>query len=100
MVYYGIIDRLQCSKDKQEGVRGGDGGRCSGEGADWEDARQWGSFHFGSHMQTLLIYELGFNQDSFTSTFILLRKKVKCSRFPWAKFTNCKCFDMRIEARD
>ena len=39
----------------------------------------------GSHMQTLVIYELGFNQIYCTFPLILLTKIVLCSRFPSKK---------------
>ena len=48
-----------------------------------------------SHMQTLLIYEFGFNQNSYTFTWILLIKIVVCSEIPWTKFINWKCFEIR-----
>ena len=34
------------------------------------------------HMQTLVIYKLGFNQNYYTFTSILLIKIVLCSKFP------------------
>jgi len=36
----------------------------------------------GSHMQTLIIYKLGFNQNHYTFTFILLIRIVLCSKCP------------------
>ena len=48
----------------------------------------------GSHMQTLMIDKLGFEQNYYTSTLILLIKIVLCSKFPWTEFMNYKCFDM------
>ena len=36
----------------------------------------------GSHMQTLIIYNLGFNQNYHTFTLILLINIVLCSKFP------------------
>ena len=38
---------------------------------------------FRSHMQTHIIYKLGFNQNYYTFTLILLIKIVVCSKFPW-----------------
>ena len=35
-----------------------------------------------SHMPTLMIYELGFNQDYYTFTLISLVKIILCSKFP------------------
>ena len=35
-----------------------------------------------SHMQTRIIYKLGFNQNYYTFTLILLIKIVMCSKFP------------------
>ena len=35
-----------------------------------------------SHMQTHTIYKLGFNQNYYTFTFLLLIKIVMCSKFP------------------
>jgi len=34
------------------------------------------------HMQTLMIHQLGFDQNYYTLTFILLIKIVLCSKFP------------------
>ena len=50
----------------------------------------------GSHPQTLVIYRTGFNQVYYTLTLILLVKIVMCSKIPYTKFINCKCFDMRL----
>ena len=49
-------------------------------------------------MQTLIIYKLGFNENYYTFTFILLIKIVLCSKFPGTKFINYKCFDMRANS--
>jgi hypothetical protein len=49
-----------------------------------------------SHMQTLTIYELGFNQNYYTSALIFLINIVLCSKFPLTKFVNYKCFEMRF----
>jgi len=35
-----------------------------------------------SHMQTPIIYKLGFNQNYYTFTLMLLIKIVLCSKFP------------------
>ena len=35
-----------------------------------------------SHLQTLVIYKLGFSQDYYIFTLILLIKIVLCSKFP------------------
>jgi len=35
-----------------------------------------------SHMQTLIFYQLGFNQNYYTFALILLIKIVLCSKFP------------------
>ena len=48
----------------------------------------------GSHLQTLMIYKLGFNQNYYTIALLLLIKIVLCSKFPWTKFINYKCFHM------
>jgi len=48
------------------------------------------------HMQTLVIYKLGFNQNYYTFTLILLIKIVLCSKFRWTTIINYKCFDMRL----
>ena len=37
---------------------------------------------YGFHMQTLIIYKLGFNQNYYTFTLILLIKIVLYSKFP------------------
>ena len=50
----------------------------------------------GFHLQTLIIYKLGCNQNCYTFTLILLMKIVMCSKFPCTKFINYKCFDMRF----
>ena len=48
-----------------------------------------------SHLQTLIIYKLGFNQNNYSFTPILLIKIVLCREFPWIKFMNHKFFDMK-----
>ena len=40
-------------------------------------------------------YRLGFNERYYTFAFILLIKIVLCSKFPWNKYINHKCFDMK-----
>ena len=57
-------------------------------------ARHPGQFH----MQTLLIYKLGFNQNYYTSTLMSLIRIVMCSKFHWNKFINYKCFHMKFRA--
>jgi len=47
-----------------------------------------------SHMQILIIYKLGFNQNYYTFAWILLIKIVLCSKFHWTKLINYKCFHM------
>ena len=47
-----------------------------------------------SHLQTLMIYKLGFNQSYDTFTSITQIKIVLCSEFPWTEFMNDKCFHM------
>ena len=50
----------------------------------------------GSHLQTLVIYKLVSNQSHYTSTLILLLKKVVlCSQFLGTKFIKYECLDMR-----
>ena len=51
------------------------------------------------HVETLIIYNLGFNQNYYTFVLILLIKIVLCSKFPWTKFINNKCFDMKLDPR-
>ena len=46
-------------------------------------------------MQTLTIYKLGFNQNYYTFTVILLIKIVLSSNVPWTKFMNYQCVEMR-----
>jgi len=36
----------------------------------------------GFHVETLIIYKLGFNQNYYTFALILLTKIVMCSKFP------------------
>jgi hypothetical protein len=48
-------------------------------------------------MQTLVIHILGFNHNVYTFSSILLINIVLCGEFPWTKFINHKCFDMRME---
>ena len=48
-----------------------------------------------SHMQTLIIYKLGFNQNYYTFTLMLLIKIVLCIKFPWINFIKYKCFEMK-----
>ena len=43
-----------------------------------------------------IIYKLGCNQNYYTFALISLMKIVMCSKFPWNKFINYKCFDMRL----
>ena len=50
-----------------------------------------------SHLQTLVIYKVGFNQNNYTFTSILLIEIVLCRTFSWAKFINHKCFHMNQE---
>ena len=42
------------------------------------------------HMQTLVIYKVGFIQNYYTFGLILLRKIVLCNKFPETKFINYK----------
>ena len=51
----------------------------------------------GSHLQISIIYKLGFNQNYFTFTLILLTQILSCGRFPWTEFINYKCFDIRSD---
>ena len=53
-----------------------------------------GSGRERNHLQTLIIYKLGFNPDRYTLTVILLAKIVLCGRFPRTTFCNDRCFDM------
>jgi hypothetical protein len=53
----------------------------------------------GVEMQTLMIYKLGFNQNHYTFTLILLIKIVLSSKFIWTKFIIYKCFGMRVRTR-
>ena len=39
--------------------------------------------------------KLGFNQNCYTLTLILLMKILLCSKLPWTKFVNYKCFVMK-----
>ena len=48
-----------------------------------------------SHVETLIIDKLGFNQKYCTFALILPTKIVLCSNFHWTKFINYKCFHMR-----
>jgi len=48
-----------------------------------------------SHLQILVIYKLGFGQNFYTFTLILLVRIVLCSEFPWTKFADIKCFDCK-----
>ena len=45
-------------------------------------------------MQTLVIYEVGVNQNYYTFTLVLPIKIILCSKFPRSKFIGYKCFDM------
>jgi len=64
--------------------------------------RFWMVWHFGRiwriHMQTLITYKRGFNQNYYTFTSIMLTKIVMCSKFHRTKFINYKCFHMRTSA--
>ena len=51
-------------------------------------------------MQTLMTCKLGFNQNNYTFSLMLLIKIVLCSDFLWTKFINLiniKCFEMRFD---
>ena len=50
--------------------------------------------HPHAHMQTIILHKLGFNQNYYTVTSMLINI-VLCGKFPWTKFTNYKCFDMK-----
>ena len=52
-----------------------------------------------SHIETLIFYESGFNQNYYMLTSMLRIKTVLCSWFPWSKFMNYKCFDEINPAR-
>ena len=47
-------------------------------------------------MQTLIINQIGFNRNYYTFTWRLLMKIVLCSNFPWTKFMNYKCFELKL----
>jgi hypothetical protein len=47
-----------------------------------------------THMQTLIIYKLGFNQIYYTLTIILLMNIALCSNFPCTEFIDYQCFVM------
>ena len=59
---------------------------------------------FGGHtfgvenydMQTLTIYNFVFNRNDYTLASMLLIKIVLCSTFPWTRFINHKCFEMKL----
>jgi len=46
-------------------------------------------------MQILVIYQLGFDEECYTFTLILLIKIFLRSEFLWTQFINLKCFEMR-----
>ena len=48
-----------------------------------------------SHVKTVIIYKLGFNQYYYTFTSILLIRILLCSKFSWTKFINYKCFGIK-----
>ena len=50
------------------------------------------------HVQTLIIHKLGFNQNFFTFTLILLIKIFLCSKFPGTKFIDLKCFELKLHS--
>ena len=47
-----------------------------------------------SHMQTLMISRLGFNQNYYTFTLILLTTIVMCSQIPRTEFVDDRRFEM------
>ena len=51
------------------------------------------------HIQTLVIYKLGFNQNYLTFAFELLSKIVLCSKFSWTKLVNHEDLSLGEEAR-
>ena len=72
---------------------------CSREQlVDLEGVRvEWSDFRVCQmHMQTLVIYKLGFNQDNSTFTSILPIKIVMCSKCPWTKFIKHDCSAMTL----
>jgi len=48
-----------------------------------------------SHVETLIIYKLGFVQNYYTFALILLIKIVMCKNNPQTNFINYKCFEMK-----
>ena len=48
----------------------------------------------GTYLQILIIDILGFNQNYYTFTFMLLMKIVMCSIFGGIQLIHRKCFDM------
>ena len=74
------------------GGGGGEGGRVTPRTPDV-------GFQAGGqviYLHTLMIYEIGFNQDNYTFTLVLLINIVLCSKFPWTEFINYKCIVMRL----
>ena len=60
----------------------------------WESAPQvtvWARVH----LETIVIYQLGFSQNYCTFSSTSLINIVLCDKFPWTKFIDCKYFDMR-----
>ena len=51
------------------------------------------------HLETLTIHTLGFNQNDYTFSLILLIKIILRSKFPETKFINCKCFDIKFHVQ-
>ena len=48
-----------------------------------------------SHMQTLILYKLSFNQNYFMSTLVVLINIDMCGKFPWTESINYECFDFK-----
>ena len=53
------------------------------------------SFWDNLYRKRSMIHKLGFNQNYNTFALIPLMDIILCSKFPWTKFTNYKCFEMR-----
>ena len=54
----------------------------------------------GVHVETLVIHDLGFSQNYYTFTLILLVKMILCRKFHWTKFNNFMCFHMGVRLQE
>ena len=68
--------------------------RCAGTWS-WSSQATSNPLSPQSPMPTLIMYRLGFNQNYYSFTLILLTQIVMRSKFSWNKFISYRCFELR-----